>query len=69
VAGGAVHRRLAAALDGLTFVLENIARQPEWAVLAVVLNSFLATGMILAAMLFYRDRARVLGLPSLQEGA
>lgn len=54
---------------GLTFLLESIARQPEWAVLAVVLNAFLATGMILAAMLFYRDRARLLGLPSPQEGA
>ncbi|HMM41325.1 MAG TPA: hypothetical protein PKA95_05440 [Thermomicrobiales bacterium] len=54
---------------GLTFLLESIARQPEWAVLAVVLNAFLATGMILAAMLFYRDRARLLGLSSPQEGA
>lgn len=52
---------------GLTYVLESLARRPEWVVLAVVLNAFLATGMILAAMLFYRDRARLLGL-SPQEG-
>lgn len=54
---------------GLTYPLESIARKPEWAVLAVVLNAFLATGMILAAMLFYRDRARHLGLSPHQEGA
>lgn len=54
---------------GLTYLLESIARRPEWAVLAVILNAFFATGMILAAMLFYRDRARLLGLSSLQEGA
>ncbi|MEI2617355.1 MAG: hypothetical protein V9F06_06915 [Thermomicrobiales bacterium] len=54
---------------GLTYPLESIARKPEWAVLAVVLNAFLATGMILAAMLFYRDRARHLGLSPRQEGA
>lgn len=53
---------------GLTFLFEGMARRPEWAVLAVVLNAFLATGMILAAMLFYRDRARLIGL-SPQEGA
>lgn len=54
---------------GLTFILESIARRPEWAVLAVILNAFVATGTILAAMMFYRDRARSLGLISLQEGA
>ncbi|MCO5175601.1 MAG: hypothetical protein M9890_01310 [Thermomicrobiales bacterium] len=54
---------------GLTFMLESIARRPEWAVLAVILNAFVATGTILAAMMFYRDRARSLGLISLQEGA
>lgn len=53
---------------GLTYLLESIARRPEWAVLAVILNAFLATGMILAAMLYYRDRARMLGVSSLQEG-
>ncbi len=53
---------------GLTYLLESVARRPEWAVLAIILNAFLATGMILAAMLFYRDRARLLGLAPLQEG-
>jgi hypothetical protein len=48
---------------GLTFALAGLANRAQWALLAVVLNAFLTTGMIVAAMQFYRDRARTLGLP------
>jgi hypothetical protein len=49
---------------GLTFALARLANHAEWALLAVILNAFITTGMIVAAMLFYRDRARLLGLPA-----
>jgi len=42
---------------GLTYALTAMAADPLGVFLAIVLNAFVATGMIVAAMLFYRDRA------------
>lgn len=48
---------------GLGVVLQGLGDRPALVLPVVILNAFLATGMILAAMLFYRDRARLLGQP------
>lgn len=42
---------------GLTYALTSMAADPFGVFLAIVLNAFVATGMIASAMLFYRDRA------------
>ena len=46
---------------GLGVVLQGLGDRPALVLPAVILNAFLATGMIVAAMLFYRDRARIPG--------
>lgn len=47
---------------GLSFALRELATSLPGALLAILLNAVLASGMIVAAMLFYRDRAIRLGL-------
>ncbi len=47
---------------GLSFALRELATSLPGALLAVLLNAVIASGMIVAAMLFYRDRANRLGL-------
>lgn len=42
---------------GLTFALREMATSAGGALLAVCINAFVASGLIVAAMLFYRDRA------------
>jgi hypothetical protein len=49
---------------GLTYALTEMAADPYGVFLAIVLNAFVATGMIAAATFFYRDRARRLDLTS-----
>lgn len=49
---------------GFPFALRVFTSNPAGLTLAIVLNAFIASGMIAAAMLFYRDRARRLGLPA-----
>jgi hypothetical protein len=49
---------------GLTFALRALASNLPGALLAIILNAVIASGMIVAATLFYRDRARLLGVPS-----
>jgi hypothetical protein len=47
---------------GLSFALREMATSLPGALLAILLNAVIASGMIVAAMLFYRDRAKRLGL-------
>jgi hypothetical protein len=47
---------------GLAFALRELATSLPGALLAILLNAVIASGMIVAAMLFYRDRANRLGL-------
>ena len=47
---------------GLSFALRELATSLPGALLAILLNAVIASGMIVAAMLFYRDRAKRLGL-------
>lgn len=47
---------------GLSFALRELATSLPGALLAVLLNAVIASGMLVAAMLFYRDRANRLGL-------
>lgn len=47
---------------GLSFALRELATSLPGALLAILLNAVIASGMIVAAMLFYRDRANRLGL-------
>jgi hypothetical protein len=47
---------------GLTYALQSIATSGPGIVLALLLNAVVATGLLIAAMLFYRDRAARLGL-------
>lgn len=47
---------------GLSFALRELATSLPGALLAILLNAVIASGMIVAAMLFYRDRAIRLGL-------
>lgn len=47
---------------GLSFALRELATSLPGALLAILLNAVIASGMIVAAMLFYRDRAMRLGL-------
>ncbi|MEX1157702.1 MAG: hypothetical protein WEC79_02090 [Thermomicrobiales bacterium] len=47
---------------GLAFALRELATSLPGALLAILLNAVIASGMIVAAMLFYRDRASRLGL-------
>jgi hypothetical protein len=47
---------------GLSFALRELATSLPGALLAIMLNAVIASGMIVAAMLFYRDRADRLGL-------
>jgi hypothetical protein len=49
---------------GLTYLLTAMAADRYGVFLAIVLNAFVATGLIVAAMLFYRDRVSRLDLPS-----
>jgi hypothetical protein len=49
---------------GLNYALSAMAADPYGVFLAIVLNAFIATGMIVAAMLFYRDRAARLDQPA-----
>jgi hypothetical protein len=49
---------------GLTYALQAMAENTVGILLATTINAFVASGIIVAAMLFYRDRARRLGLPS-----
>ena len=48
--------------SGFSFALRELATNLPGALLAVLLNAVIASGMIVAAMLFYRDRATRLGL-------
>lgn len=47
---------------GLSFAFRELATSLPGALLAILLNAVIASGMIVAAMLFYRDRAMRLGL-------
>lgn len=47
---------------GLSFALRELATSLPGALLAILLNAVIASGMLVAAMLFYRDRANRLGL-------
>lgn len=49
---------------GFPFALRALTHQPAGLALAIILHAFVASGMIAAAMLFYRDRARRIGLPA-----
>jgi hypothetical protein len=49
---------------GLTFALQAMAASLVGIMLAISINAFVVSGIIVAAMLFYRDRARRLGIPS-----
>jgi hypothetical protein len=49
---------------GFQFALRVFTTNAFGLTLAIVGNAFIASGMIAAAMLFYRDRARRLGLPA-----
>jgi hypothetical protein len=49
---------------GFPFALRAFTTNAMGLALAIVGNAFIASGMIAAAMLFYRDRARRLGLPA-----
>jgi len=48
--------------SGFSYALRELAINLPGALLAVLLNAIIASGMIVAAMLFYRDRATRLGL-------
>ncbi|HUG14514.1 MAG TPA: hypothetical protein VMM78_05780 [Thermomicrobiales bacterium] len=47
---------------GMTFALQQMASSAGGVMAAIAINTFVATGIVLAAMHFYRDRARQLGL-------
>jgi hypothetical protein len=47
---------------GFSYALRELATNLPGALLAVLINAVIASGMIVAAMLFYRDRATRLGL-------
>lgn len=49
---------------GFPFALRALTTHAMGLTLAIIGNAFIASGMIAAAMLFYRDRARRLGLPA-----
>lgn len=49
--------------NGVPVALNLLTSSPVGVVLAMGGNAFIATGVIAAAMLFYRDRARALGQP------
>jgi hypothetical protein len=49
---------------GFPLALRSLARQPAGLALASLTHAFIASGMIAAAMLFYRDRARRIGILS-----
>ena len=49
---------------GFPFALRVFTTNAVGLMIAIVANAFVASGMIAAAMLFYRDRARRLGLPA-----
>lgn len=49
---------------GIPFALRVFTTNAVGLLLAIIGNAFIASGMIAAAMLFYRDRARRLGLPA-----
>jgi hypothetical protein len=51
---------------GFPFALRALAHKPAGLALAIVAHAFIASGMIAAAMLFYRDRARRIGLPAFE---
>lgn len=53
---------------GLTYAMQAVAASTLGVLLGVVLNAFVVSGIIVAAMMFYRDRARLLGLPSYTPG-
>jgi hypothetical protein len=53
---------------GIPFALRVFTTSAPGLVIAIIGNAFIASGMIAAAMLFYRDRARRLGLPALPTG-
>jgi hypothetical protein len=50
-------------MTGVTYALRQMAQSGGGAVAATVINTFVATGIVVAAMLFYRDRARQIGTP------
>jgi hypothetical protein len=50
---------------GLTYALQALSANIAGMLLAIGINAFVASGIIVAAMLFYRDRARRLGLPGI----
>ena len=49
---------------GFPFALRALTDQPAGLVLAIIAHAFIASGMLVAGMLFYRDRARRIGLPA-----
>jgi hypothetical protein len=53
---------------GFPFALRGLAENPAGLALAITVNAFVASGMLAAGMLFYRDRARRLGLPAFVPG-
>lgn len=55
-------------MTGLSFALRQLASSTGGVLVAATLNSFVAAGIIVATMLFYRDRARRLGLPDYLSG-
>jgi hypothetical protein len=53
---------------GLTYALQSIATNAPGILLALLLNAVVATGLLIAAMLFYRDRAARPGLSNATPG-
>lgn len=50
--------------NGVPIALQVLTKSPVGVVLAMLGNAYIATGVLLAAMLFYRDRVRLLVQPS-----
>jgi hypothetical protein len=55
-------------MTGVTFVLQQVSESIGGVIVAVTINTFVATGIVVAAMLFYRDRARILGVTDYASG-
>ena len=53
---------------GLTYALQQLATSMAGVLLAIVLNAVVVTGLLIAAMLFYRDRAARLDPTSIRPG-
>ncbi|MDI3341052.1 MAG: hypothetical protein QJR03_11035 [Sphaerobacter sp.] len=54
--------------SGVPVALRLLTGSPAGVVVAMAGNAFVATGVVAAAMLFYRDRARTLGQPESSPG-